>query len=79
MLIANGALMIWRLGLRSLIVAHYYGWREGIRSVPRAFIANLISMVAARQALMRYIRMLRGHAPVWDKTRHIYPDTLPAE
>lgn len=79
LLVGNGALMMWRLGLRSLIVARLYGWREGVRSVPRAFVGNLIAMVAARGAVARYIRMLRGQAPVWDKTRHIYPGILPAE
>lgn len=79
LLIANGGLMMWRLGLRSLIVSRYYGWREGVRSVPRASIANLIATVAARDALARYLRMLRGKELIWDKTRHIYPETLPAE
>ena len=79
LLLANAALMIWRLGLRALIVAQLYGWREGLRSIPRAMIANLVALLAARRAVMRYIGMLRGHATVWDKTRHVYPETLPAE
>lgn len=79
LLLANAVLMIWRLGLRALIVAQLYGWREGARSIPRALIANLVALLAARRALMRYIGMLRGHATVWDKTRHVYPETLPAE
>lgn len=76
---ANAILMMWRLGLRALIVARLYGWREGARSIPRAMIANLVALLAARRAVMRYIGMLRGRATVWDKTRHIYPETLPAE
>ena len=79
LLLANAALMTWRLGLRALIVARLYGWREGVRSVPRAMIANLVALLAARRAVARYAGMLRGRATVWDKTRHIYPDTLPAE
>lgn len=79
LLLANAALMIWRLGLRAVIVTSVYGWREGVRSVPRAMIANLVALLAARRAVIRYIGMLRGRATVWDKTRHIYPETLPAE
>lgn len=79
LLLANAVLMMWRLGLRALIVGRIYGWREGVRSLPRAMIANLVALLAARRALMRYIGMLRGRATVWDKTRHVYPETLPAE
>lgn len=77
LLLANAALMMWRLGLRALIVAQLYGWREGARSIPRTLIANLVALLAARRAVVRYIGMLRGQATVWDKTRHVYPETIP--
>ncbi|WP_245942113.1 glycosyl transferase family protein [Sphingomonas gilva] len=79
LLAANGALMAWRLTLRAGIVARFYGWAEGVRSIPRALIANVIAMCAARDAMARYVRMLRGDELVWDKTSHVYPGTLPAE
>lgn len=79
MLIANAVLMAWRLCLRAVIVGRLYGWREGARSIPRAVIGNLVALLAAIRALGRYGAMLRGGGVVWDKTRHVYPDILPAE
>jgi adsorption protein B len=39
-------------------------------------IANLIMIVAARRALMAYLRTLRGGEPIWEKTSHyLYPVT----
>ncbi|WP_066799800.1 glycosyl transferase family protein [Sphingomonas soli] len=70
----NFALLGWRLGVRGLFVWRGYGWREAFWSVPRAFVGNLIALLAARLALIAYIRMLAGAAPRWDKTDHQFPD-----
>ena len=77
LLTINGALLVWRLGMRFAFVTHAYGWREGARSIPRTVVANLIAVLAARQAVMRY-RASRG-APIWDKTDHAFPSQVPAE
>jgi adsorption protein B len=75
----NSMLLIWRLAMRFGFVASTYGWREGLRSLPRVVVSNIIAMLAARRALGRYLRLLRTGAAPWDKTAHAFPDELPAE
>ncbi len=70
----NGALLGWRLTLRALCTGHAYGWREALWSLPRALVANLVALLAARRAVTAYVRSLRGGALAWDKTRHVFPD-----
>jgi len=77
MLMINTALLGWRLAIRMLFTGRSYGLREAIWSLPRFFVGNLVSLVAAPRAVLRYIGMLRGATPVWDKTRHEFPDLLP--
>jgi adsorption protein B len=54
-----------------------YGMREAIWALPRFLVGNLVSLIAAPRAVIVYIGMLRGAAPVWDKTRHEFPDLPP--
>jgi len=75
MLAVNALLFLWRLTIRFGFVAGTYGWREGLRAVPRTVTANILSMIAARRALARY---LAGRTQ-WDKTAHAFPHELPAE
>lgn len=75
----NGALLLWRLVMRGVMVGQVYGWREGLRSAPRVIIANMIAIAAARRALTRYIKLRRGAALTWDKTSHVFPGVAPAE
>ncbi|HZF95032.1 MAG TPA: glycosyl transferase family protein [Allosphingosinicella sp.] len=77
LLLVNGALLFWRLAMRFGFVAEAYGWREGLRSVPRALVANAVEIGAAARAVSLYARQ-RGPAR-WDKTRHAFPAELPAE
>ncbi|HZV18053.1 MAG TPA: glycosyl transferase family protein [Sphingobium sp.] len=63
----------WRLAVRMLFVWRAYGRAEALRSVPRALIANIIAMMAARRAVALYWRHLRGDALAWDKTHHRFP------
>lgn len=73
----NCALLAWRLLVRAGFTSAHYGWREGIRSVPRAAVANLVAMAAAVRALRLYAEHRRtGHAR-WDKTEHLYPEAAP--
>jgi adsorption protein B len=71
----NGMFLLWRLTMRFGFVAAAHGWREGIRSLPRTVTANIIAMMAARRALVRY---LAGRSQ-WDKTAHAFPQQLPVE
>ena len=75
----NLALLLWRLGARAIVTTRTYGWREGLWSVPRVFVGNYIALLAARHALGRYMRLLTGGAPRWDKTAHVFPDLLAGE
>lgn len=70
----NAVLLCWRVAVRAVFTGAGYGWREAIWAVPRVFVGNLIALLAARRAITRYLGMLRGAAPVWDKTVHAFPD-----
>ena len=72
-------LLLWRLAMRFGFVTAAYGWREGLRSVPRILVGNAIAMLAARRALGRYLLARRFGHSAWDKTRHIFPAQIPAE
>jgi bacteriophage N4 adsorption protein B len=73
------AIMLWRIAVRAAFVSHAYGWREGLGSVPRLLVGNLIAMASARKALQTYVRTARGAPLQWDKTEHVFPRTMPAE
>jgi adsorption protein B len=77
MLRVNLLLFLWRMAMRFGFVSHDYGWREGLRSIPRVFVGNIISLFAASRALVLYGGGRR--AAKWDKTRHHFPAELPAE
>ena len=78
LLVANGALLAWRLGMRMIFTGRSYGVREAFWALPRFLVGNLVSLIAAPRAVVVYVGMLRGAAPVWDKTRHEFPD-LPSD
>ncbi|HEX8421059.1 MAG TPA: glycosyl transferase family protein [Sphingomonas sp.] len=73
LIMANGSFLLWRLGWRMGCTGRAYGWRESLWSVPRFFVGNLVALMATPRAIRRYIAMLSGAAPVWDKTRHDFP------
>ena len=73
LLAVNALLMLWRLTMRLIFTASIYGWRQGLLAIPRAFLANVIHILAARRALMLYMRQLRTRELVWDKTDHAAP------
>jgi bacteriophage N4 adsorption protein B len=77
---ATTMLLIWRLAMRIACTRRMYGRAESWRSIPRFFIGNVVALAAAPLAMIRYLRLLRGHAVAWDKTSHAFPDvaTLPA-
>ncbi len=76
--VANTALLAWRLAIRMLFTGRSYGLREALWALPRFLIGNVVVLIAAPRAVLLYIGMLRGAAPVWDKTRHEFPDLSPA-
>jgi len=70
----NGWLLGWRMLMRGSFTAAAYGWKEGLRAIPRMVIANIIAVLAARRALLLHSA---GGARQWDKTHHIFPAEIP--
>lgn len=73
----NACFLFWRIAMRMLFVHRAYGRGEAFRSIPRMFLANIIAMMAARRAILIYIRLWAGGALHWDKTVHRFPDLDP--
>ncbi|QNN64799.1 glycosyl transferase family protein [Sphingomonas rhizophila] len=71
----NAALLAWRIAMRLLFTTIGYGWREGLRSIPRLVVANLIAIAAALRAIAIH---RRGGSVHWDKTAHIFPTEVQA-
>jgi Glycosyltransferase like family 2 len=66
----NGWLLAWRILMRVSFTTAAYGWKEGMRSIPRIVVANIVVVLAARRALLLHSA---GGAKQWDKTHHIFP------
>lgn len=75
----TGFFLIWRLLFRAYFTTAEYGWREGVRSIPRLAIANIISVMAATRAVMGYVRLTLTDKVVWDKTAHSFPSAQDAQ
>src|SRR3546814_17173369 len=67
LLAVNLLLLCWRMGMRGHFTARWYGLGEALFSVPRAFVANVIAILAARRAATLYWRMLRSGEEVVEK------------
>lgn len=74
LLTINAWLLAWRVLMRACFTASAYGVAEGLRSIPRLVVGNVIAMLAAARAISLH---LGGGARKWDKTRHIFPAELP--
>jgi adsorption protein B len=74
LLTVNGWSLLWRVLMRAWFTASAYGWRQGLLSIPRLIVGNLIAMLAAARAVSLH---LGGGARRWDKTRHTFPARLP--
>jgi adsorption protein B len=74
LLAVNLAGFAWRAIWRFAFTAREYGIVEGVRSLLRIPVANVIAIMAGRRALWGYVASLGGRKPDWDKTRHtIHP------
>ena len=78
-LLINLAMLGWRLYMRFGFVTYAYGWREGLRSIPRVAVGNWIAMLAAWKAVARYRSLRQGGQTRWDKTAHAFPTELAPE
>jgi len=74
LLTINFWLLAWRVLMRAAFTTAAYGWCEGLLSIPRLVVGNVIAMLAAARAISLH---LGGGARRWDKTRHTFPAELP--
>lgn len=70
---ASSLLLGWRMANRAATTTLYYGWREGLRSLPRTVVGNVVALFATGRALAIYFGSLRGRPIRWDKTAHVFP------
>ena len=70
----NAWLLAWRILMRACFTASAYGFWEGLMSIPRLVVGNIIMMLAAARAVSLH---LGGGAKRWEKTRHMFPAELP--
>ena len=70
LLTINAWLLGWRVLMRVGFVTAAYGWKQGLLSVPRLLIGNLVAILAVKRALFLHAG---GGPKLWDKTRHIFP------
>lgn len=61
--------------VRALFTTASYGLWQGLLSIPRLLVANLIAILAVRRALALHDPT---GPPKWDKTQHIFPKELGA-
>jgi len=73
LLTINGWLLVWRVLMRAWFTSSAYGWRQGLLSVPRLVVGNIIAVLAAARAVSLH---MGGGAKRWDKTGHIFPAEL---
>ena len=74
LLTVNAWLLGWRVLMRACFTASAYGLVEGLLSVPRLIVGNVIAMLAAARAVSIH---LSGGPRQWEKTRHTFPAELP--
>ncbi|MEO5493081.1 MAG: glycosyl transferase family protein [Sphingomonas sp.] len=76
LLTINATMLAWRLVMRAWFTGRAYGGWQAFLSLPRMLVGNFIALMAARKAVSRYVAALRGRRPVWDKTRHRFPEAI---
>jgi adsorption protein B len=69
----NAWLLAWRILMRACFTTSAYGFGQGLLSVPRMVVGNIIAVLAAGRAISIH---LGGGAKRWDKTTHIFPAEL---
>jgi adsorption protein B len=66
----NAWLLAWRIFMRACFTTSAYGLGQGLLSVPRMVVGNVIAVLAAGRAVSIH---LGGGPQRWDKTTHIFP------
>lgn len=70
---ANLLLMINRVAHRVFFVSSYYGFSQGLWSIPRLFWGNFINFLANWRAIRQIVRQGDARRVAWDKTMHDFP------
>ena len=70
LLTINAFLLGWRVLVRAGFVTATYGLKQGLLSIPRLIVGNVITILAVKRALTLHAD---GGPSRWDKTRHIFP------
>ena len=78
MLSISFAAFVWRAVWRFFFTTREYGLVEGLLSLLRIPVANVIAILAGRRAISAYIRTLRGDVVRWEKTQHSAHPASPA-
>jgi bacteriophage N4 adsorption protein B len=79
LLLLNVAFMANRMVQRMHFVARYYGPAQGLLSLVRMPVNNVVNLLAVLRAWRLYTaHVVSGKKLAWDKTAHVYPDTLTA-
>lgn len=73
LLTCNAFFVAWRLTLKSWFVFRVYGLNEALYAVPRTVVANWVNILAARRAIIQYVKSLTGTPLKWEKTNHSLP------
>ena len=71
----NAWLLLWRMVMRATFTAAAYGFVQGLLSIPRMVVGNIIAVLAAVRAIALHVG---GGPKRWDKTRHSFPKELPS-
>ncbi len=73
LLTINAGLLINRMLQRFIFVTSYYGWVQGLVSLPRMVWGNIINFFANVRALRQVLAMGDARRVAWDKTSHDFP------
>lgn len=77
LLIFNAVLLAWRLLVSAFFTARTLGLVEGLRTMVRPVVANVINVLAASRAIARYREsVMAGRQPIWEKTAHRFPTAI---
>jgi adsorption protein B len=68
---ANFLALGWRVVSRMAFTAREYGLAEGVLSILRMPVGNVVAMMAGRRAVAAYLRALRSGHIHWDHTVHL--------
>ncbi|MDO9023997.1 glycosyl transferase family protein [Zwartia sp.] len=69
----NAFFMVNRIFQRTLFVTQYYGLFQGLLSLPRMLLGNLINFLANWRAIKQVIQQGNPRRVAWDKTTHDFP------